>query len=97
MDYLALLKHSLYIDGNFEDDYLNHLLEVSKSVIQDALDYVVLEDNIKFKQAVILLAGHYYDNRLETSEKTLANIPFGIASLIEQLRGETPYENLKVQ
>lgn len=86
MDFLPLLKHSLYLDENIEDEYLTHLIDVAKLTIQNALDIEANETNVQFKHAVILLAGHYYENRLEASEQNIASIPFGIASIIEQLR-----------
>lgn len=86
MELLDLLKHSLYIDGTFEDEYLAFLIETSRNIIQDSFDNPVDETQAKFKHAVILLASHYYINRSETSEMNLKSIPFGVNSLIQQMR-----------
>jgi len=88
MDFLPLLKHSLYIDGDYEDEFLNHLIDTAKETIMASLEGEIEPLNNKFKQAVILLAGHYYENRLETTEKANNSIPFGVNSLILHLRGE---------
>ena len=94
MDFLALLKHSLYIDGNYEDEYLTFLLETSKEVVASSLDYEPQPTNNIYKQAVILLAAHYYEARLATSETELKAIPFGVNSLIQKLKGATQNENI---
>lgn len=90
MDYVALLAHSLYlnIDVTQENEYLEHLIAVSKETILNALDTDQEPPTTIFKHAVILLAGHYYENRLETAEANLTTIPFGIASLIQQMQAE---------
>lgn len=88
MDFLPLLKHSLYIDGDYEDDYLTYLLETARETVMTSLDTLTEPTNNKFKHAVILLAGHYYEQRVEGAESNIVNIPFGVNSLIQQLKGE---------
>ena len=39
------------------------------------------------KQAVYLLAGHWYEHREGASDRTIKELPMGVMALVEQLRG----------
>lgn len=90
MDYVELLAHSLYLNITISEEtpYLEYLIATAKETILNALDTDVEPTNNTFKHAVILLAGHYYENRIEAADTTTVNIPFGVASLIQQLQAQ---------
>lgn len=88
MELLDILKHSLYIDGDYEDDYLNYLISVAKDTIMRGLDHTVEPVSPTFTHAVVLLASHYYENRIQGTDAQLHSLPFGVHSLVLQLRGE---------
>lgn len=93
MENLDLLKHSLYIDGAYEDDYLAYLLTVAKDTVMRALDHEEEPNTPIFQHCLILLAVHLYENRVQGVESALNNIPFGVHSFIQQLRGEYNGQN----
>lgn len=86
---LQKLKNYLKIDHDFDDDILLMLLEVAISYLDDAIDKEVLFEaklNVKYDYATTLLVGHWYEQRIATSDSALNEIPFGVSSMIEQLR-----------
>lgn len=88
MELLNILKHSLYIDGDYEDDYLNYLISVAKDTIMKGLDQDVEPESPTYTHAVVLLACHYYENRIQGTDSQVHALPFGVNSLVQQLRGE---------
>lgn len=101
MPLLDELKEYLRIDGNEEDGSLNLLLSSSLSYLETAgvSKPSTLEDpfedidpNAKYKLAVLMLATHWYENRLVVTSSAIKlaqlPIPYGFESLVLQLKAE---------
>lgn len=80
MEILNLLKNTLRIDGDYEDEYLNTLIESSKEFLENA---GVKQNDSKtlYKIAVVKIATEWYMNREINTE-----LPRGIVGIINQLR-----------
>ena len=83
---LAELKTFLRIDYDTEDAILLHLKNVAESYVLGAIEVKETKD-VRFTLAVALLVGHWLANRETTTDLNLYAIPFGVESLIQQLRG----------
>ena len=83
---LAELKTYLRIDHDLDDELLKMLMFTAEEFILGSLE-VEKTDDERFNYAVTLLVSHWYENRIATSEKVFAEIPFGVTALIHQLRG----------
>lgn len=86
VDMLTNLKTYLRIDTAQDDHLLNTLITVAKAQLYGAIETDQTDDP-RFDHAVFLLVAHYYDNRSAVSSENLTEIPFGVVSLIQQLRG----------
>lgn len=90
---LQLLKKHLRVDHNFEDDLIYDYQRWAEEEIKDSVSTEVLrdesffEDNPHFDRAVFLLTSHYFENRVGYAEKSLTNVPDGILSAIQKMRG----------
>lgn len=83
---LTELKNYLRIDHDLDDTLLETLKDVAEKYIYGAIEIKTTDDE-RFDYAVTLLVGHWYENRITTSEKAIEEIPFGVTALIHQLRG----------
>lgn len=88
---LEELKNILRIDHDEDDSYLLMLQQLAERYVADAIDQNASIETLKqreqFNFAVFLLVGHWYHNRLATSETSLNDSPYGVIPLIQQLRG----------
>lgn len=90
---LQILKEHIRVDHDFEDELLIMYYEWAAEEIKDSVstekdrDDSLIENSAHFERAVILLTGHYFENRLPMSEVKFTNLPFGIASALHKLRG----------
>lgn len=81
------LKNYLRIDTKSDDSLLEMLKASAESYVLGAVDAQELAKNdVRFKLAVALLVGSWYENRSNESSNT-QEIPFGVQSIITQLRG----------
>jgi uncharacterized phage protein (predicted DNA packaging) len=91
MDLEKVKKHIRAED--FENDNLEMYIEWAVAEIKDSVstakvrNELYFEKNIHFEKAVILLASHYFENRLPMTEVKMNNLPYGITSAIHKLRG----------
>lgn len=83
---LSELKNYLRIDHDLDDALIGTLQDVAEKYIYGAIEVTATDDE-RFDYAVTLLVSHWYENRIATSEKAFAEIPFGVTALIHQLRG----------
>lgn len=83
---LTELKTYLRIDHDLDDELLKMLVSTAEKFILGSIE-VEKTDDERFNYAVTLLVSHWYENRIATSEKAFAEIPFGVTALIHQLRG----------
>lgn len=85
---LELLKQYLRISGDYDDDIILMLKGVAEAFVDGALDNPSLvKDDKRYGFAVALLVTHYYDNREILVNGGLVEAPYGVLSLIQQLRG----------
>ena len=79
------LKSFLRITHDADDEFLETLLETTKTYIkeQTGVEYNP-NDNIYF-HAVILLSAHFYDNRSYVTEKSVNTVPSSLNCLIKHI------------
>lgn len=80
------LKNSLRIDNVEDDKLIQTFINSAEGYIKSAVGKQAdsLENDDRYKVAVIFLAGMYYQKRAETEVK----IPYQIRSIIGQLQAE---------
>ncbi|MBC1402138.1 phage gp6-like head-tail connector protein [Listeria booriae] len=96
---IEMIKNHLKVEHDFDDDLISQIyLPTAQSEIKGAVsfqdDESFFENRSTFNMAVLLLVGHYYENRKATSLNNMNEIPFGVDSLIQRLRGEHSKWNL---
>ena len=99
---LEEFKEYLRVDGNDEDLTLNTFLSTSKSTLEHSgvvmpLDILELNPDGTKKYplhflAIMILAAHYYENRIASSNLTQNIVPFSIQHMILQLKLVNPIE-----
>ncbi|NKD37891.1 phage gp6-like head-tail connector protein [Enterococcus casseliflavus] len=81
------LKNYLRIDTKSDDSLLEMLRLSAEAYILGAVDnQEQAKLDARFKLAVALLVGSWYESRSNESAST-SEIPFGVQSIITQLRG----------
>ena len=80
------LKNYLRIDHDFDDSLIETFKIAAENYIYGAIETEQVNDK-RFDLAVALLVGHWYKNREATSQNNLKDIPLGVLSIIQQLRG----------
>ena len=91
---LNLLKLSLRIDTSDDDQLLGILMAGASDYIKGAIGDKVpgfYDNNSRFDLALMILTDHYYKTRSATDEIDLKEIPFGVKTLILQLKGDYYY------
>lgn len=91
---LEKLKRHMRVDHDFEDALITDYQVWAESEVKDSVstsdnrneDY--FKDNPHFDKAVTLLTTHYFENRLPQVEVNLYNLPFGVISAIQKMRGD---------
>lgn len=89
------VKRHARVSHNLEDEsFIDYLDWARSSVISSlgsssSLNLENLFDSIEYKKAVILLANHYYDNRVLLNEKTLIEQPYSVMDAILKLNGDS--------
>lgn len=100
MQLLDELKEYLRIDGNDEDTTLSLFLSSAQLVLENSgvklpKDYYLIVDDkdvfAEHRLAVIMLATHYYENRIATTNMK-NEIPYGVQTMILQLKWVNPDE-----
>lgn len=100
---LVELKEYLRIDGDYEDQSLSMFIKSAQSYLENAgvnqpsNYYLSVEGKDVFAQhrlAIIMLATHYYENRIVYSNgnKNTNVLPYGLQSMILQLKWVNPNE-----
>ncbi|MCG2355695.1 head-tail connector protein [Staphylococcus epidermidis] len=90
---LDKLKLHLRITHNLEDDLLQEYQSWSEADIKDSVctdtnrNESFFEDNKIYDRAVVLMTAYYYENRLAYSDTQLYEMPNGVLSAIQKLRG----------
>lgn len=97
---LDALKLALRIDTSDDDTLLTLFMNTASDYIKGAIGNKVAgfyDNNNKFDTAVILLTDHYYKTRSATDEVDLKKIPYGVDTLILQMKGDYYYELQQTQ
>lgn len=97
MDYvsLELLKKHVRADDFTDDDvYLSHLLEAAEQYVCEATNRT--QDGLlkagggllpaTLQQAILLIAGHWYNQREAVSGVQMAEVPYTLQALIKPFR-----------
>ncbi len=88
------LKLALRIDTSDDDLLLTIFMDTASDYVKGAVGNKVpgfYDSNPKFDTAVILLTDHYYKTRSATNETDLKKVPFGVTTLILQMKGDYLY------
>lgn len=83
---------ALRIDTSDDDLLLTIFMDTASDYVKGAVGNKVpgfYDSNSKFDTAVILLTDHYYKTRSATNETDLKKVPFGVTTLILQMKGVT--------
>lgn len=95
VDIALLKKHVRADDFSDDDDYLAHLLEAAGQYVQTATnrsseELLQLGDGKNWppmlQQAVLLIAGHWYNQREAVSGVQMAEVPYTLQALIKPYR-----------
>lgn len=97
---LNVMKKHLKVDHNLDDDLIENVYyPAAIADIKGAITFddqsAFFKDNATFNIAVLMVLGHFYENRKTTSIRNVHEIPLGILSLVQRLRGEFAKWNLK--
>ncbi|MGJ3500341.1 head-tail connector protein [Piscirickettsia salmonis] len=96
---LSLLKNHFRIDDNSEDDYLEFILAAALQAAEDYLDRAIVNNtddleaiensvliNKSIEIAILMSAGHFYENRESTSTLTVKEVPMSTHFLLNPHR-----------
>ena len=88
------VKRHARITHDLEDESVQDYLEWARSSVVDSLgteevvDLDELYKSIEYEKAVIMLAKHYYDNRMVLNERNMREQPFSVMDSIQKLSGD---------
>lgn len=89
------VKRHARVIHELEDDSFSDYLDWARSSVTSSLgslDLLNLENlykSFEYKKAVIMLANHYYDNRILLNERTLTEQPYSVMDSIQKLSGDS--------
>lgn len=89
---LLLKKHVRADDFTSDDIYLQHLLDAAEESVVGMTNRTpdeLLEDGefpLRLQQAVLLLAGHWYNQREAVSGVQMHSVPFALDALVKPFR-----------
>ena len=94
LDLDLLKKHVRADDFSDDDQYLAHLLEAAKQYVctatnrnsEELVDAKTGELPATLQHAVLLIAGHWYNQREAVSGVQMAEVPYTIHALIKPYR-----------
>ena len=94
MDLELLKKHVRADDFADDDDYLAHLLDAAEQYVctatnREAAELLEMGGGklpIMLQQAVLLIAGHWYNQREAVSGVQMAEVPYTLQALIKPYR-----------
>lgn len=88
-----LKKHVRADDFSDDDEYLTHLLEAAEEYVAKATNRTAEELTgdtgklpVMLQQAVLLIAGHWYNQREAVSSVQMAEVPYTVGALIKPYR-----------
>lgn len=84
---LAEVKNNLRLDYDFDDVYLQGLIDTSELFILGAIELKTAPDDKRFKTLQFMLVSLWYENRVPATSVLQQQVPFTIVAMIHQLRG----------
>lgn len=84
---LAEVKNNLRLDYDFDDVYLQGLIDTSELFILGAIELKTAPDDKRFKTLQFMLVSLWYENRVPATSALQQQVPFTIVAMIHQLRG----------
>lgn len=84
---LEEVKNNLRLDYNFDDVYLQGLIDTSELFILGAIELKTAPDDKRFKTLQFMLVSLWYENRVPATSALQQQVPFTIVAMIHQLRG----------
>ena len=95
MDIALLKQHVRADDFSNDDSYLSHLLDAAEQYVCDATNRTAEELvrlgggaklPVTLQQAVLLIAGHWYNQREAVSGVQMSEVPYTMQALIKPYR-----------
>lgn len=86
---LAEVKAHLRIIDNAEDAYITGLATAAEDHVSSIGVALAAPVPAAVKHAILLLAGHFYNNREATAERGTIVLPLGVSMLIEPYRSHS--------
>lgn len=91
---LALLKKHVKADDFSDDDqYLQHLLDAAEQHVCRATNHDVIDEldengetPLPIVQAILMLAGHWYNQREAVSGVNMVEVPYSFSALLKPYR-----------
>lgn len=84
---LADLKAQLNLDHDLDDALLAHKITAAETYCQAFIGpYNGGSGTALFKQAVLMLAAYWYEQRESASDVTMRPVPFGVHDMLQPLR-----------
>lgn len=84
---LEEVKNNLRLDYDFDDVYLQGLIDTSELFILGAIELKNAPDDKRFKTLQFMLVSLWYENRVPVTSALQQQVPFTIVAMIHQLRG----------
>ncbi|WP_025839154.1 head-tail connector protein [Porphyromonas cangingivalis] len=89
-----LKKHVRSDEFSEDDDYLQHLLDVAEVHVLTSVNRTLAELTkigggkvpLEIRQAILLLAGHWYNQREAVSTTEMREVPYTLQALIKPYR-----------
>lgn len=83
---LSDIKNYLRINHSIDDAYLESLIELSKTFINEQTGVEYTDNDKVYQQGVFFLVAHLYDNRSPISEKAVNTVPFTLDAIIRHIK-----------
>lgn len=80
-------KNNLRLDHNFDDAYLQMLINSSEMFILGAIEVDTAPVDERFDTLQFMLVSLWYENRVPATSALQQQVPFTIMAMIHQLRG----------
>lgn len=96
---VAMIKDSLRLDEEDDDDLLRMLIKVARADVMGQVGEEIddfYDDNEVFKSAVLVEVSHLYENRQAVSTQQTYEVPMVLYSLINCLKDDYRYKLEKI-
>lgn len=83
---LSDIKAYLRINHDVDDSYIKELIGVAESFIKEQTGVEYSDKDKVYRQGVLFLVAHLYDNRSAVTEKTLNIVPYTLDAIIKHIK-----------